>query len=120
MASEDFFIVVSGGRKDGVHRVTVSQAHSKPQGMGYFVSGNDFGCSRDYANPSKVSCIRMLLAEHGAKLVRGVRADLLETYVFQLYKMGSQRTFLSMVEFAMTDADAVREFDAWCTLNSDG
>jgi hypothetical protein len=120
MSREDFFVVVSGGIKAGVHRVTVDQAHTKPTGMGYYVSGNDFGCSRDYANPSKVSCIRMLLAEHGAKLVRGVRADLVEAYVFQLYKMGSQRTFLSMVEFVLTDADAVREFDEWCTLNSDG
>ena len=119
MVREDFFVVVSGGIKAGVHRVTVTQSNPKVDGV-FYVTGNDFGCSRDYATTSKVTAIQRLLAEHGAKLVRGVRADLVETYVFQLFKMGSQRTFFSLVEFVLTDADALKEFDAWCDLNSDG
>lgn len=117
--SEDFFIVVSGGRKDGVHRVTVT--HSRPnEDDVLYVSGNDFGCSRDYATGVKLIAIQRLLAEHGAKLVRGVRAELVETYVFQLYKNGSQLTFFKLVEFVLTDSAAVTEFEAWCTLVENG
>ena len=119
MNREDFFVVVSGGIKAGVHRLTVTPSNYHTPDV-FYVAGNDFGCSRDYATASKVTAIQRLLAEHGAKLVRCARAELVETYVFQLYKMGSQRTFLNMVEFVLTDADALKEFDAWCDLNSDG
>ena len=118
MIREDFFIVVSGGIKAGVHRVTVTQSNPKVDGV-FYVTGNDFGCSRDYSG-TKVMAIQFLLQEHGARLVRGVRADLVETYVFQLYKMGSQRTFFSLVEFVLTDDGALKEFGDWCEANSDG
>lgn len=113
--NEEFYIVVSGYYA-GVHKVTVRL--SAP-GM-FSVNGDPFGCSRDYRQPSKIKCIEMLMAEHGCKLVRGISARLLETYLCELYKMGTQRTFRDMCDFVMTDKNAITAFELWCWQNSDG
>jgi hypothetical protein len=58
------------GYRDGSHTVAV---HENADGSRY-VTGENFGCSRDYRTDSNISAIRLLLAEHLMTLVSSTLA----------------------------------------------
>ncbi len=53
------------GYHDGTHQLTVND---NPSGKSCYVSGGEFGCSRDYA-ADDITAIRTFLSEHACTLI---------------------------------------------------